>query len=1851
MNSYSVVLQGRKATIKYMLGMMSVLCVVFIFPEPVSSVTVLQTAVIRASDGHVYQVRYAKDWSVENFSVRNFEGAIPPHDIAAELYIAVKLLTSLPFTVFDYKTEIDTIAKDTLEKQKWRQVATVVGSKSFDLLIFAATRGKLPTFDFDEIAQTLAGASLETIVLIKAHMVATVFAKEASIHEQVFSDLSLLIDAESKIGINTIRNSFKALLKGGEYALKANEVVGEYLRVPELKERLGSFFRNIVPIARDLEFIFSITLNAVDLESLEKILDATHAQIEHNASVTVDDLFDEASIAAAIAELKHGGFFQNEAPQTVGSIDIRPLTLNTSAATVDVSPYFSDPDNDKLTYSAQSNNPSVVWVSASGSEITITPNGKGSARITVTGTDPGGLTAAQTIDVTVQGEHRCEYTLSQSSVDVPAVGGSVQIDVTTSSRCDWSAITSSDFLRASPSDGTGRDSVTITASANTGAERTGTVIIGGNTVTVEQRGHGSSVRATRSVKVCDRTPQVRDEIMDEVDVDDVEDCFDVSIPDLDTITQFSLSGRGITRLQEDDFYGFDNLQTLSLGENALTNLPEDIFKGLDNLEYVGLNGNQLTNLPEDIFKGLDNLEDVRLDGNQLTNLPEDIFKGLDNLEDVRLDGNQLTNLPEDIFKGLDNLEDVRLDDNQLTTLPPGTFRGLSSLKDLSLEDNQLIALPAGIFDNLSSLKSLHLENNQLTTLPIGIFRDLSNLTELELNNNPLTTLPTGVFDGLDSLSSLCLCKTQLTTLPEGVFDGLRVNQLVLAESSIKTLPIGTFRDLTRLQHLTLEKTQLTTLPAEIFRDLSSLTELEIRNNPLTTLPTGVFEGLENLTNLDLYNNQLNTLPTDVFKGLDNVTSLLLYGNQLTTLPAEIFNELNKLTMLFLFENQLTKLPPRIFKGLSNLSYLNLTDNPGAPFTLTLKLARTDNMDVSAPDAATIAVNLVEGAPFDMTVNLLVEGGTPSATMAKIAKGTTQSAPIIVTRTSNGSATVSLATVPTVPSSYSGIRMAVGNSIVLFGTSPNQAPETTVSNLTLTLTVGDSTTHFDLASNFRDPDNDKLAYSATSDNTGVATVRMSGAVVTITPKSAGSATVTAIASDGSLTATQHIEVVVEEAPRVTQTLVIISGDNQQGAPGEALLSPFISEVRDVENRGLAGIDITFVITAGGGSLTETIVTTNASGQAATMLTLGPTPGTNTVEGSVTGISAPVRFTATAKATKKETVNIPDPNLRVAIEAALGKASDDSITLAEMATLTWLNAPNADITDLTGLEHATNLTSLDLDNNLIADITPMAKLKKLRWLRLEDNSVSDISPLAGLTNLTDLTLWRNSISDIAPLAGLTKLARLEFQGTSVSDISLLAGLSNLTWLGISGSQVSDISSLANLTNLTKLYLEATMVSDISPLANLTNLTELDLEATAVSDISALAGLTNLTTLYFSNNSVSDISALANLTNLTRLQIGANSVSDISALAGLTNLTWLHIGFSLISDLSPLVTNKGLGNGDRVYVSGNPLSYLSINSHIPTLENRGLTVTFDPRTPKTLSKVSGDTQQGAPGVLLANPFVVKVTDQHNEAFEGVLVTFTVTAGGGLLITQNAMTDANGQVSTMLILGPNPGTNTVEASAIEISASVSFAATAQILPIPEDVNNDGDVNILDLVTVALDFGNEGTLLATDVNGDGVVNIQDLVRVANAIESAAAPASDPRALAMLTTVDVGQWLAQTQELDLTDAASQRGILFLKQLLAALTPKETALLANYPNPFNPETWIPYHLANDADVTLTIYDARGALVRRLELGAQPAGFYTEKSRAAYWDGRNQSGELVSSGLYYYQLRAGDFSHVRRMVIIK
>ena len=283
-----------------------------------------------------------------------------------------------------------------------------------------------------------------------------------------------------------------------------------------------------------------------------------------------------------------------------------------------------------------------------------------------------------------------------------------------------------------------------------------------------------------------------------------------------------------------------------------------------------------------------------------------------------------------------------------------------------------------------------------------------------------------------------------------------------------------------------------------------------------------------------------------------------------------------------------------------------------------------------------------------------------------------------------------------------------------------------------------------------------------------------------------------------------------------------------------------------------------------------------------------------------------------------------------------------------------------------------------------------------------------------------------------------------------------------------------------------------------------------------------------------------------------------------------------------------------------------------------------------------------------------------------------------------------------TPTTLGTTEATYTAT-DATDASGSLNF--TIEVTgtgPDPLDVNGDGKVDVLDLVWVAVSYGMRGPNLLADVNADGVINVQDLVAVAGAIDATAAlPAKIAEAVLFAAEAataelegvpgapvmrfntprhaaasginaysnvaaafygNVAAVLADARSLASRDVRLGKWMPLLEGLLQALAelraiPETTALLPNYPNPFNPETWIPYHLAMDAEVTLTIYDVRGSVVRELVLGHQLAGVYVSRGRAAYWDGKNQLGEKVASGLYFYTLTAGDFTATRKLLIAK
>ncbi len=148
---------------------------------------------------------------------------------------------------------------------------------------------------------------------------------------------------------------------------------------------------------------------------------------------------------------------------------------------------------------------------------------------------------------------------------------------------------------------------------------------------------------------------------------------------------------------------------------------------------------------------------------------------------------------------------------------------------------------------------------------------------------------------------------------------------------------------------------------------------------------------------------------------------------------------------------------------------------------------------------------------------------------------------------------------------------------------------------------------------------------------------------------------------------------------------------------------------------------------------------------------------------------------------------------------------------------------------------------------------------------------------------------------------------------------------------------------------------------------------------------------------------------------------------------------------------------------------------------------------------------------------------------------------------------------------------------------------------------------------------------------------------VAQCFEQGAAPTIVSQPTAMFSMVE--DWI------HLATVADDGSLVFGQGILSSIKPVETVLMPNYPNPFNPETWIPYHLSQDAEVVVRIYDTKGRIARTLDMGFQSFGYYASRNKAAYWNGRTDSGEMVSSGTYFYQIQAGDYTETRKSVILK
>ena len=654
--------------------------------------------------------------------------------------------------------------------------------------------------------------------------------------------------------------------------------------------------------------------------------------------------------------------------------------------------------------------------------------------------------------------------------------------------------------------------------------------------------------------------------------------------------------------------------------------------------------------------------------------------------------------------------------------------------------------------------------------------------------------------------------------------------------------------------------------------------------------------------------------------------------------------------------------------------------------------------------------------------------------------------------------------------------------------------------------------------------------------------------------------------------------------------------------------------------------------------------------------------------------------------------------------------DVSPLVGLTNLAWLSIGGNNISDLSFLVGLTHLEELYFDDSNISDISPIAGLTGLERLGLNQNDISDISPIAGLTNLKWLNLSVNNISDVSPILNLTNLTWLSVERNNISDLSPLMGLREkikLFWAGNPGLPEGGpkIEGPWLWVLLPGLELEPDGV-DLLSAASGGTVTEL-----AVATNGARVGNPVGDAVWISHRLPSEpqnnigemlghdppdgsiygtVSIYSPREQETTLHIGADNEVKVWLNGVVVYQNFQIFGSGDYTDFAPVTLRAGknillvaVGIGGRIHngkfgfkpgteyavATGVGYAFSQTPIHpgdtftldiyaedVTDLAGWQFDIVFDPAALEAIDVTEGNFLKTDGGNTFFQSGTIDNATGKITGLSAAKLSVSGVSGTGTLVQVRFKAKLGGNTQLTLRkfqFGSVTGDN-IPAGPHEITIVVEGQLTAG------DVNRDGIVTILDLILAAQQLGQKVPAGSpVDVNGDGVVSVLDLLRIAQGM--AESPAAPPIGTNSVDAATIEAWIAQARLEEDGSLAFKQGIENLEILLASLIPEKTALLPNYPNPFNPETWIPYQLAEPAEVTLTIYDMNGRVVRRLAIGHQAAGIYQSRSRAVYWDGRNQLGEPLASGLYFYTLTvhpvtkgetgADDFTATRRMLILK
>ena len=666
--------------------------------------------------------------------------------------------------------------------------------------------------------------------------------------------------------------------------------------------------------------------------------------------------------------------------------------------------------------------------------------------------------------------------------------------------------------------------------------------------------------------------------------------------------------------------------------------------------------------------------------------------------------------------------------------------------------------------------------------------------------------------------------------------------------------------------------------------------------------------------------------------------------------------------------------------------------------------------------------------------------------------------------------------------------------------------------------------------------------------------------------------------------------------------VYDGDGQRGTLNVRLAEMLVVEVTDANGNPVSGERVTFRTTIGSGRFSPSRPRTNGSGRAQAWFT--PTSsGSIRIAASVAGVSARAVFRVTTGAP-------PASLTKVSGDSQSGTAGD------ALANPFVVEVKNADGETIEGVPVAFSVTagggrlsatSATTDRNGRAQTT--LTLGSQRGVNSVQASVSGVDPVTFSTSIDAKILVAAANRPVMYwIAGgaLYRLAGAKEVKIAESVNGVAIGGGKLYWTTTTGASAGTINA-ANLDGSGAKVLTRIMAVPMG-----------------------IAVDTADSKLYWTNARGRIQSANLNGSGIRNVLQNLSSPTDLVVSSGF--IYWTENGTAI-----KRVNLKGQKQVQDVAVNLDTVGGLAVG---------GGKVYWTEATGASAGTVNGANLDGTQfetlATLLSAPMGISVDTANSKLY------WTNSRGR----VQSANLDGSmirnvvdGLISPSQLL--TGGANTDEPVTRQSDPQTQKDTSAY------DINGDGKVDSTDTGLIVLAISTGDTSAKFDVNGDGKVNFSDYVLVSENVDAGAAGAPSGFGIKM-TAIQIERL---QEQIDLLIAsgdrspAAMRALIYFQQLIATARPEKTQLLANYPNPFNPETWMPYELATDTDVRITIYNAQGVVIRTLQLGQQSAGYYTDRERAAYWDGRNAFGEQVASGVYFYQLETDEMSSMRKMVILK